>query len=334
LLWYGFNGQVQGNAITNVLFGEANPSARLPFTWYKDLGNLPNINNFSLTGASEDGKSTGRTYMYYDGEITYPFGYGLSYTEFEYSNFTIDKTSFTPNDTITFTVDVTNTGTVDGKEVVQLYYSAPDASDSDRPNKKLCAFDKVEIAAGETVTVKLTVDAYDLWYYEDPTGNSLNQEETPMNSGELNTSADLVIDGHLAWLNGEYVFEVADAASNMTNDGPAKNSLTVTAVMEGEIALKLQNVTLYSGLAQDGRKQIINVGEQVETYAYASLNNDTLINLDDAAVSYSSNREDVATVDENGLVTAVAEGVVTITVTVEYNGETMTADCVFSVMNK
>ena len=332
MLWYGFNGQVQGAAVVETLFGDVNPSGRLPFTWYAGLNNLPDIYDYTLTGTSEDGRSTGRTYMYYDGEISYPFGYGLSYTTFKFDNFAVDKNAFSPDDELTFTVDVTNTGGVAGKEVVQLYCSAPNAADPSRPDKQLVGFEKVELAPGETKTVTVTVSAADLWQYEDATGDSLNQEETPMSSGILNTSADLVIDGRLSYLNGEYTFEAADAASNLTNDGDAGNSLKVTAVMNGELTLKLQNVSLETGTPDSGKPQFLNVGDQIATVATIALNNDTFIDPSEASVTYSSNREDVVSVDENGVLTAAAPGVATVTVTVEYNGSSMTGECAVKVL--
>lgn len=330
LLWYGYNGQAQGTAITNVLFGEVNPSGKLPFTWYQGLQNIPDMFDYTLTGTSADGLSTGRTYMYYNGKISYPFGYGKSYTTYRYTNMKLSQNTFTPNDDITVSVDVTNTGKVDGYEIVQVYYSAPNASDPDRPNKQLIGFDKVWIPAGQTKTVEIVVDAAEMWYYDDPTGNSLNQEETP--KGEKNTSADHILDGKLAYLNGEYVFEVASAASNLTNNGSASNSLKKTATMEGELELALQNVYFASGTVDTGKPQVVKVGDLIQSYVAICLNDDTFMDPADAKITYSSNRNSVATVDANGLVTAVGEGVVTITATVEYKGKTMSDDFALKVM--
>ena len=330
LLWYGYNGQAQGTAITNVLFGKANPSGKLPFTWYQGLQNIPDMFDYTLTGPSADGLSTGRTYMYYNGKISYPFGYGKSYTTFRYANMNLSHTAFTPNDDVTVSVDVTNTGAVDGYETVQVYYSAPNASDPERPNKQLIGFDKVWIPAGETQKVVIVIDAAEMWYYDDPTGNSLNQEETP--SGQKNTSADHVIDGKLSYLNGEYVFEVASAASNLTNNGSASNSLKKTAVMQGELDLALQNVYFASGTIATGKPQVVQVGDLVQSDVTITLNDDSFLNKDEAKVTYSTNRPSVATVDADGLVTAVGEGVVTVTATVEYKGKTMSGDFALKVM--
>ncbi len=330
LIWYSYNGQGQGAAICNMLFGKSSPGAKLPFSWYKNVGNLPDMFDYTLVGPAKDGKSTGRTYMYYDGEISYPFGYGLTYTTFEYSNMKIDKQSFTPNDGVTVTVDVKNTGARDGYEIVQVYAGAPDSSNPGRPNKRLAGFDKVFIPAGETKTVSIFADASDMWYYSDPDGNSLNQEETP--KGQKNTSPDLVVNGNIAYLNGVYTFEVASAASNMTNNGKAANSLSATATMQGELDTALQAVTFQSGTVESGKPQVIRIGEKVESALTISLNNDTFMDKEKAAVTYSSNREAVATVDKNGLVTATGEGVVTITATVTYKGRTMSDSFALKVL--
>ena len=153
-----------------------------------------------------------------------------------------------------------------------------------------------------------------------------------MSSGILNTSADLVIDGHLGYLSGEYTFEAADAASDLNNDGDAGNSLKVTAVMDGELTLKLQNVSLETGTPDTGKPQFINVGDEIATVLTIALNNDTFLEPSEAEVVYSSNREDVVTVDENGVITAAAPGVATVTVTVAYNGGVMTGECAVKVM--
>ena len=96
---------------------------------------------------------------------------GLSYTTFEYSNFTISKKSITPNDKITVSVDVKNTGSVDGDEVVQVYIKTPDSPASlERPIKRLKGFQRVTIAAGQTKTVSIDIDCADLWFWDGDKG--------------------------------------------------------------------------------------------------------------------------------------------------------------------
>lgn len=106
ILWSTYNGQAQGNAAGRILFGEVNPSAKLPFTWYTNVSDLADIKDYTIR--TEDG-GNGRGYQYFKGAVTYPFGYGKSYSSFVYSNISIDKTSVTPNDTITVEFDVKNT---------------------------------------------------------------------------------------------------------------------------------------------------------------------------------------------------------------------------------
>ena len=118
IIFTGYNGQAQGTAMAKILFGEVNPGGKTSLTWYKSLNDLPEFSDYTLRGGA--GKN-GRTYWYFNKEVSYEFGYGLSYTTFGYSNFAISKSTITPNDKITVNVDVKNTGAVDGDEVVQIY---------------------------------------------------------------------------------------------------------------------------------------------------------------------------------------------------------------------
>ena len=134
IIFTGYNGQAQGTAIAKILFGEVNPGGKTSVTWYKSVDDLPALADYSLRGGA--GKN-GRTYMYFNKDVSYEFGYGLSYTTFEYSNFTISKKSLTPNDKVTITADVKNTGGVDGDEVVQIYVKTPESPASlERPIKR------------------------------------------------------------------------------------------------------------------------------------------------------------------------------------------------------
>ena len=147
--------------------GQANPSGKLTFTWYADQSQLAHINDYHL--APTDG-SCGRTYEYSTGDIAYPFGYGLSYSTFNYSNNRIvGHAGVSGDETITFAVDVTNTSSVAGQEVVELYVTAPGADGANRPLRQLKGFDKVSIGAGETRTVEIPVKVADLWFWNDQT---------------------------------------------------------------------------------------------------------------------------------------------------------------------
>ncbi|MBN2805145.1 MAG: glycoside hydrolase family 3 C-terminal domain-containing protein, partial [Prolixibacteraceae bacterium] len=148
MAWYP--GQRGGDAVAQVLFGDYNPAGRLPVTFYHSTDDLSEFTNYNM----QAGK--GFTYRYFTGEPLYAFGHGLSYTTFEYSDLSIDKTSLKSNDEFTVNVKVKNTGKRDGEEVVQLYVRDVEAS-LPMANKQLRSFDRVALAAGEekVLTFKL-----------------------------------------------------------------------------------------------------------------------------------------------------------------------------------
>lgn len=161
-------GQAVGGAVCDILFGKVNPSAKLPETFPIRLEDNPSYLSYIGEGDMveyREGIFVG--YRYYDKkkmDVLFPFGYGLSYTTFEYSNLTVDKEQMKDTDTLCVTVDVTNTGSVAGKEVVQLYV-ADRESTVIRPVKELRDFAKVELAPGETKTVTFTLDKRAFAYY-------------------------------------------------------------------------------------------------------------------------------------------------------------------------
>lgn len=161
-------GQAVGGAVCDILFGKVNPSAKLPETFPLRLEDNPSYLSYIGEGdvvEYREGIFVG--YRYYDKkkmDVLFPFGYGLSYTTFEYSNLTVDKEQMKDTDTLRVTVDVTNTGDVAGKEVVQLYV-ADRESTAIRPVKELREFAKVELAPGETKTVAFTLDKRAFAYY-------------------------------------------------------------------------------------------------------------------------------------------------------------------------
>lgn len=157
ILHFTHSSQETGNGLVDVVTGKVNPAGRTTQTWVKDILDLPHMMDYDITN--------GRTYMYFEGEPLYPFGYGLSYTSFSYDDIELSDKNIKAEDldkVITVNVKVTNTGDMDGDEVVQLYASYPDTKDSLRPNKHLRAFQRVSIPMGESVTVPLQVKALDL----------------------------------------------------------------------------------------------------------------------------------------------------------------------------
>ena len=164
-----FPGSEAGLSIADVLFGDVNPSGKLTATFPRNVGQIPIFYNHKNTGrplGNKEGKFEKFKSNYIDvrNEPLYPFGYGLSYTTFEYSNLKLDQTSINMDGKINITVDVTNTGNYDGKEVIQLYIRDVVGSVT-RPVKELKGFKKAFIKKGETQTVSFDISVEDLKFY-------------------------------------------------------------------------------------------------------------------------------------------------------------------------
>ena len=162
--WYG--GETAGYAITDILFGEVSPSGKLPVSFPRSTGHLPAYYNHLPTDrgfyhqpGSPD--NPGRDYVFSSPDALWPFGHGLSYSSFEYGNINMSSTSLSSSDTLTVRLEVANTGSMDAKEVVQLYVRN-DASKTVTPVKELKAFSKVSIPAGKSATVTLSVPVSEL----------------------------------------------------------------------------------------------------------------------------------------------------------------------------
>ena len=152
-----YDGQAQGSAIADVLFGDYNPTGRLSTTWYKGSTSLPPIDDYDIR--------KGRTYLYFDGAVLYPFGYGKSYTTFTYENLTLSPSTVGVSGVTTLSLDVKNTGTRDGDELVQLYTRDVN-SGAPRPLKQLRAFKRVHIGAEQTAKVSFTLTAKALSHWD------------------------------------------------------------------------------------------------------------------------------------------------------------------------
>ena len=159
-------GSESGNAIADVIFGKYNPSGKLPMSFPRHVGQCPIYYNRKSTG-----RPTNRGdvfWSHYTDEVNeplYPFGFGLSYSTFEYSNLKLDKSSMNIGESLTVSVNVTNSGNIDGEEVVQLYIRDLVASVT-RPIKELKGFEKVFIKAGETKTVTFQLSNDELGFYD------------------------------------------------------------------------------------------------------------------------------------------------------------------------
>jgi beta-glucosidase len=153
--WYP--GEEGGDAIADVLFGDYNPAGRLPLTFYASDDQLRPITEYDVT--------KGRAYLYLQDKPLYPFGYGLSFTSFAYSNLSLSAPTANVGDRETATVTVANTGDRDGDEVAQLYVHAENASVA-MPIKQLWAFQRVSLRKGESKTVTLSFDTKSLGHWD------------------------------------------------------------------------------------------------------------------------------------------------------------------------
>ena len=149
--WYP--GAEGGRSIAEILFGDKVPQGKLPLTFYKDTKDLPEFTDYSMDN---------RTYRYFKGEPLYPFGYGLSYTSFEYSDLKVEKTS---DDAVQVSFNVTNTGKKEAAEVAQIYV-APLNPSIIRPHHELKGYEKVRLAPGQQQRVSVLLPRSAFSYYD------------------------------------------------------------------------------------------------------------------------------------------------------------------------
>jgi beta-glucosidase len=147
VLLAGYGGQQGGNAVADVIFGDYNPAGRLPVTYYKSIDQIPAFENYDMAG---------KTYRFFRQEPLYPFGYGLSYTTFTYSNLVLPEKA-SAGDKISAKVTITNTGKVEGNEVVQLYLTDEKASTA-RPIRNLEGFSRINLKPGESKVVEFHLE--------------------------------------------------------------------------------------------------------------------------------------------------------------------------------
>jgi beta-glucosidase len=172
IVWSWYNGSENGNALADVLTGKVNPSGKMPFTFPASLSESPAhaLNAYPGKGLKVDYKEGILVgYRWFDTkniEPLYSFGYGLSYTDFDYADLHTDKSNYKAADLITATLKLKNTGKYGGKETVQLYISKTGGSKVSRAEKELKAFRKVWVVPGQTVDVSLRIPVKDLAYYD------------------------------------------------------------------------------------------------------------------------------------------------------------------------
>jgi beta-glucosidase len=301
LLWSSYNGQRKGEALADVLLGAHNPSARLPFTWHSSVSQLPAITDY---GIRPSGSNHGRTYMYFGGPVSYPFGYGLSYTSFRYSNLRIADQSLDANDTLRASVDVTNTGDVPGSDVVELYVSTPDAPAAlERPLKRLEGFRNVSLQPGETKTVRLTVKVPDLAFFDQDrdrwvvdNGRYGVQVATSSADADIQRQAFVKVRGRLDH-RPRVVTVKPTMKGDVRRDVPQRVVFPEHAVVVPNVTVAMTDESLY-GYITKGRSRAFPKG---------------------LSLSYRTNRPSVVSVGR-GTIHTVRKGVATVTVTARYHG--------------
>ncbi len=156
--WSAHGGQEFGQAFAEVLFGDVAPAGRLTQTWYRTAADLPDLLDYDVIAADA-------TYLYFRGTSLYPFGHGLTYATFEYSNLQLSAARVAAGDTVTVGVDVHNASDTDGDEVVQLY-TRQHRSRVKQPLRRLRGFERVRVPAGGRVTVRFELPVADLAYWD------------------------------------------------------------------------------------------------------------------------------------------------------------------------
>ena len=313
ILWSSYNGQRKGEALADVVLGARDPGGRLPFSWYANVADLPAVGDYGIRPAAG---SLGRTYMYFQGQVAYPFGHGLSYTSFRVSQLRVDAPRVDASGSIHASALVTNTGALDGETVVQLYVTTPGAPATlERPAKRLRGFRKIALGARETRRLDFDLKIEDLAFFDQGLGR-------------------FVVDP------GRYGIQLATSSAD--RDVHQQVTIAVTGALRQVPAV----VTAKPAAAGDRelgilRRVIFPRGAIVEPQLTVAMNDDTLVGFvaRDAGrplpagmrVRYASNRPHVVAVDRRGVIRTVAAGVATVTATVQYQGGTRSVDFVVYV---
>lgn len=303
IVFSGYNGEEQGNSLADVLFGRQDPAGHLDFTWFKDNGQLPAIGNYGLTAAQTHG--TGRTYMYFTGKPSYPFGYGLSYTRFKYSGLHISpRRRVSADDRVRVSFTVTNIGRRSGTTVPQLY-AAPRFSDPSLalPIRQLVGFEKTRVLRPrQRARITLTVPVSGLSRWDEP----LLREIVP---------------------DGRWRFELSSAAGRVAAArtlhvfGAMARRVKYVTVQPDEVVFTVGQTLDLTGrnpwIAPDTNPKLEQPHAPADGIVEVVDNDESFADLAHATVRYSSSDPKVATVSADGLLKAVGPGVATVYVTVD-----------------
>lgn len=315
LVWSSYNGQRQGAALADVLLGKVDPSGRLPFTWYANQNQLPPISDYAIRPTAT---TDGRTYQYFTGSVTWPFGYGLSYAHFAYSNLAVNRSTVDANGSVTVTADVTNTDNTPGDDVVQLYATTPDAPAAlQRPAKRLEAFDKITVGPHQTKRVTFTVAVPKLAFFDENT-NAYAVDTGRYGLQLASSSADVV---------AQRFIQVTGTLR------PTPTVVTARPVIAGAAGDAAQGVTQRVFFPPDSAvdpQLTVSMSDQ-SLYGYVTLGQSTAL-PPGMTVRYRSDRPGVVAVGRDGAgVRTVAPGVATVTAMVSYHGQQATGSFVIDV---
>ncbi|MER6223105.1 glycoside hydrolase family 3 C-terminal domain-containing protein [Streptomyces sp900105755] len=304
IVFAGYNGQSQGTALADVLFGKQNPSGHLDFTWYKDDAQLPAMSDYGLTAGATGG--LGRTYQYFTGTPSYPFGYGLSYTSFRYSHTRADRTSVSADGSVKVSFDVTNTGSTAGATVAQLYAATPfTVPGVELPKERLAGFRKTRVLQpGQKQHITLKVSVPDLAFRDGKAARSVVYDGTYRfqvgpDSATVAGAADVRVHGRLT-PHVQYVTVQPEAVVYQAGD-----TIDLTGTNRW-----IKDDT--DPAQQPGR----NLSVQADHVVEAVDTDGSFLDPATTRVRYSSSDTSVATVSAKGVVTAVGNGVATIRATV------------------
>jgi len=316
LLWSSHNGQRKGEALADVLLGKYDPSGHLPFTWYEDLRELPQLDDYGIRPSAS---SLGRTYMYFRGKSAYPFGFGQSYTTFRYSALRVQRARVDANGTIRVSAEITNTGPVAGDDVVQLYVTTPNAPAAlERPLKRLRAFEKVSLRPHETKRVSFSIDVADLAFFDAATGQYA--VDTGVYGIQLSSSS----------ADRDIQQQAFVAVSGALRPRPAV--VTAKPRANGDAAQGiLQRIVFPSDTEIDPRLTVAMADDSLYGYITKGASKPLPSAM---KIHYRSNRPDVVSVTGAGVLRTAGSGLATVTVRVEYEGAAAETEFVVYVRNE
>ncbi len=263
IVYQPYAGQYDSSALADVLYGDGAPTGRLSSTWYKDLSTFPVLNKYSIPEGQKavnledvdprykvdmtnaDPIESELTYMYTHAPVTYEFGYGLSYSQFQYNDFKVPN-NINHKKKFNVSVNVKNSGSVKTSEVVQLYIKNNNSAYGDfAPLKQLVGFEKVQIAPGETKKVTLTVDpeTFNVW--------DVNKNDFIVEDGQytlmIGTSSEDIKDKKTVKVNGESIESVKGKTINVFDHSYAADKVIYHEVSKGRTAENLQEGKIVGG---------------------------------------------------------------------------------------